>query len=146
MKPKTDDEIFPEKKNVDIVIKGASGGHVLTENKFKDIPNSDQLARYNHSFSEIEKRILLALVSPQFEVGSNGWDVIRYSDFARRLNCRLFKQEIVDPTHAVFIQNYCEMVTDICEIFDASIEKIDDAVRIYLEELEESCRKFENEQ
>ena len=99
-----------ERQHLDLVIseKESKLPLLIIENKVKSYPDRAQLERYNKKFPETEKRILLTLVHPNFDLPSP-WQELLYKDLAQLL-WNWFEGAEVIQEHRQYILDYITLI------------------------------------
>ncbi len=117
----TIDEIYREKKNIDLSFTYSNGQEVLIENKVKSIPYIGQLEMYSQNNTDNQNYILLSLSKPAFFegqdtmiIGNVEWHYISYTKLKNML-CKL-QGGIENEYHAQIITDYCVFINGLVEI------------------------------
>jgi len=79
-----DCNVSREEQHLDLVVRDDKTPVLIVENKVKSYPDLAQLKRYSSKFPSVNKRFLLTLVPPGFEM-PQGWEALLYKDLADAL-------------------------------------------------------------
>ena len=114
-------KIYREKNQLDLLIYDGDTPTIVIENKVKDYPNYEQLARYGgRPQIASANKYLLTLVKPTFEL-PKGWELKTYSD----LHDALKSWSEIAPSandadafsrHRSYITDYIEMIGNLAHI------------------------------
>lgn len=103
-----DCKIAREEQNLDLVVRDGETPVLIVENKVKSYPDFAQLQRYSAKLPDVDKRYLLTLVPPGFEM-PRGWETVLYKDLATRLR-RWFETSQVLSEHRQYIVDYITLL------------------------------------
>ncbi|WP_145957399.1 hypothetical protein [Phaeobacter piscinae] len=101
-------KIAREEQNLDLVVYDGENPVLIVENKVKSYPDFAQLRRYSTKLPSVDKRYLLTLVSPGFEI-PKGWETVLYKDLAAGLR-RWFETSQVLSEHRQYIVDYITLL------------------------------------
>ncbi len=132
---KSEVKVFREENNNDLLLK-INDKHIIIENKFKCMPNQNQLKKYYNECKNEKKEIkLISYFKPTFSLSEMNGDYYSYEEIKIRLQEELKKSNLSKQSDDyVIIQNYInflELLNNLKnDIFFKSSDKMDDLMKI----------------
>lgn len=114
---KSDVKIYREKNNIDLSLQ-IEDKFIIIENKFKSMPNKEQLETYWSKIKTDNKKIvLISYFKPLFNLEEN-WSYLSYQDLCNRLQKCLAeaKPSIIDKEDEVFIAGYIKFLKSLNQL------------------------------
>jgi hypothetical protein len=102
-----------EKSQVDLLITDTNAPAIVIENKVKDFPTTEQLARIKTTFSESSPEFVLTTLFWADDLQFTGWAVKTYRQISEQLNPENFTK---DTYYKSLISDYKQFILNLAEL------------------------------
>ncbi len=112
-----------EYKHMDLTLHTADSIYVI-ENKFKSLPDKEQLERYTNDIPEKKFRggCLVHFLTPDFEMPTK-WEKKSYSEILKEMKDITNRATNIEPFDKEVILSYCQVFEKLVELLQAEVEK-----------------------